>query len=642
MAVSGNEMAPKRRKIRGTFLPSQSGESSDGQSNGRLATLLGDIDGNDGSDDEDQSQQGDVDADEDVEEEEATGGDDAGWVMDEILPLPSRMIRGEERIYQEPLPKFNGSKAQGPNMKIIRDGKCHRPVDYVFLFFSTVILDTFLSATNAYGFNFIKDWTLLGLAEFKAFLSIILVLGLYKFPSRKCAFEKTIYGCQFANRLMNLGRFNNILRAWHYEDYTKYSEDNLKQAKKNDPFFPVKAFLVLLAQSFERAFNPGQFMDIDEQSIPWKGRHIARCYNPSKPEKWHFKVYSLNDAQTGYMMSFYLYQGKSESRPVDIPASEYPFHQLIGTKGKYQNKNHIIVTDNWYTSIGSIKFCLGSGNHSIGTVKTNKKGLCKATIFPKTGRGKQPRGAAIQMAKEIIPNQKVYQLSWQDNKPVHLLSTLPSYEGQVLRNSINKNGTFEKINIYRPSIVDHYNFGMGGTDNQDQNMSYYRPRIKTVSWTTRVLVHFFCASVFNAFVLYRLANDCETDYKYKDFIRDVAEQLSEDWMEIKHSDNANQREHVDGFKTRKGWSKDHIRRLSGTHTPVSSMVEQREIKNNKISIRTNSRGNCMICNTKVVVQCQECHVYLCVAKRVNCLSCWEQFHTCRDLMGCTFSAPAQT
>lgn len=39
-----------------------------------------------------------------------------------------------------------------------------------------------------------------------------------------------------------------------------------------DPFFVVKAFVVILADSFQRMFNCGQKLDIDEQCIPWKGR----------------------------------------------------------------------------------------------------------------------------------------------------------------------------------------------------------------------------------------------------------------------------------------------------------------------------------------------------------------------------------
>lgn len=451
---------------------------------------------------------------------------------------------------------------------------------------------------------------------------------------------KSSYGCQFVQQLMSYARFNSILHAWHYEDYATYTADEIKQEEKKDPFFPVKKFLILLAASFEKAFNPGQFMDIDEQSIPWKGRHIARCYNPNKLEKG--EMYSLNDSDTGYMMNFYIYQGKSEQRPDNIPATEYPFHQLIGQNQKYANTNHIIVSDNWYTSIGTMKFCIGSGNHSIGTVKTNKKGLCKTSLFPKTGRGKKKRGEMKQMVTKVLDEKPIYQLSWQDNKPVHLLSTLPSYSGTSTRNATKPSGDYEAVSINRPSVVANYNRGMGGTDCQDQYMSYYSPKIKTVAWTTRVLVHFFSAAVFNAFVLYKAhtADDPSMkQFKLVNFIREVAEALAYDHREaIKTGDHVT---NLSGPKKRKNWSTDKIQRMTGTHTPQIILANQVEMRKNVETIRSTLRGHCMICNLNVDVRCEQCQAYLCLRKSPGNLSCWQQFHTCPTLDNACFNATSE-
>ena len=35
-------------------------------------------------------------------------------------------------------------------------------------------------------------------------------------------------------------------------------------------------------------------IDLDEQSITWKSRHIYKSYNLMKPVKWPFKLYYLN------------------------------------------------------------------------------------------------------------------------------------------------------------------------------------------------------------------------------------------------------------------------------------------------------------------------------------------------------------
>ena len=44
---------------------------------------------------------------------------------------------------------------------------------------------------------------------------------------------------------------------------------------------------------------------------------------------------------------------------------------------------------------------------------------------------------------------------------------------------------------------------MGGTDGIDQRMSYYRPKVKTVSWIPKIFIHCLNSAVVNAFIVYR-------------------------------------------------------------------------------------------------------------------------------------------
>jgi hypothetical protein len=115
-----------------------------------------------------------------------------------------------------------------------------------------------------------------------------------------------------------------ILKAWHYTDYAQYTAEEIVTLKQADPFWPVASLEEDLNVVFGRNYNPGQCVDIDEQCIPWKGRHKCRCYNKSKPIKRHFKVLSINDSRSVYQHGFYLYRGKQENRPANVSASSYP------------------------------------------------------------------------------------------------------------------------------------------------------------------------------------------------------------------------------------------------------------------------------------------------------------------------------
>lgn len=94
----------------------------------------------------------------------------------------------------------------------------------------------------------------------------------------------------------------------------------------------------------------------------------------------------------------------------------------------------VVTTNNWYTSLQTIKLLL---ERSVGTVRTNKRGLPKEHVFPAKGENVKPR-------REFnccqLDNDNIYFISWMDNKPVHLLSTWKPFSSQVSRVQKNKTG----------------------------------------------------------------------------------------------------------------------------------------------------------------------------------------------------------
>lgn len=228
-----------------------------------------------------------------------------------------------------------------------------------------------VEATNSYGINYIKKWITLFPSEFLAFLGIITYMGIVSYSSRRAYWQHGIKGCEYIKRVMTRERFQQIVRAWHYEVQSGFSELELKALRKEDLFWAVKRFTTELSDRYEQGWTPGQNIDIDEQCIPWKGRHKCRTYNPKKPVKWHFKVLSLNCCSaSGYQSSFYLYQGKAEHRPPDITATAYPALQLLRNP-KFHHKGYILYTDNWFTSFQQLDIVSSRGIEMVGTIKGN-------------------------------------------------------------------------------------------------------------------------------------------------------------------------------------------------------------------------------------------------------------------------------
>ena len=450
-----------------------------------------------------------IDVDEGLAHEEQTNGD---WTETSFEDA-------------EDIPPFDHE--WGANVAYMQENSCSSCLDSFTCFFDDECLCTFVTATNNFGSqHFGSKWKPLDVNEFKTFLAAILVLGLIPVSSRDSAWGDNGLGIPLVKNLITKARFNQILRAWRYEDESGLTGEQINRNVKQSPFWYVKGFVDSLRDRFQKMYKLGQNVDIDEQCIPWKGRHISRCYNPNKPEKWHFKCFALNCSLTGYMINVYLYEGSAENRPMNVPATLYPIQKLFEPIGNYYDKGHIVATDNWYTSKQALLFVRDTlRNHYVGTCKANKKDIPKDGLFQKVGRGKKKRGACKQMV--ITENGKnAYFVAWQDNKPVHILSTIKSGLHECQRRIQNETTRrWERITYPQPSIIKTYNSAMGGTDSFDQRLSYFRPALKTRRYLARVFTHFLSASVVNAFIIHRQYHNTSNTFQLRPFIEKLIFEL---------------------------------------------------------------------------------------------------------------------
>jgi hypothetical protein len=64
-----------------------------------------------------------------------------------------------------------------------------------------------------------------------------------------------------------------------------------------------------------------------------------------------------------------------------------------------------------------------------------------------------------------VKSHNAFFISWMDNKPVHLLSSIRSEMGDCQRNASDRGKTnWRKVSFRQASIIKLYDSGMGGTD----------------------------------------------------------------------------------------------------------------------------------------------------------------------------------
>lgn len=542
---------------------------------------------------------------------------DLGALMWEVVPFP--VARAALKVF----PSFElrdrdvGVKIRG----------CNRlsPGSLFKKYFSEEVMRQFVDNSNSFARRTgIKDWEDVDVDEMYKFYAVLIVFSISTPPERRMAWRHDMFYIPILSHIMSCLRFEQIMRAWHWIDSSTFSEAEVRRMNREDPFWTVQSLIESFTDVSRKSYWPGQTISIDEQCIPFKGRHKCRCYNPNKPVKWHFKVFALNDAVSGYQWDFYLYRGKEVVEEVDptVTATMKPCLYLTDYD-VLKNKNYMLYTDNWYTSIPLLLKLRARGIHLCGTVKGQIRGTPYEHRFAATGRNKKVRGDMNQV-KTTVGEFDVYYISWMDRKPVHLISSYLGSTDLVTR-AVKQNGRHAEIEVTRPSIVGDYNYGMGGTDKIDQKLSYYRCYLKTRHWKRKIYAHLLNIVLVNSHILYKESRQLASDaqgFRLINFMEMVIKELA--FPNPEDSLPVNAMRPVPSARRRtEMWVSDPSR-LSNYHEP---MILSR--KGDTIGSSVDPRRTCRVCFTKVCTFCIQCNVALCFATQPhagNKKSCWHAFH----------------
>ena len=440
-------------------------------------------------------------------------------------------------------------------------------------------------------------------------------MGIVKLNQREDYWRDNLISQSFIFQKMTLDRFNSILLYLHYVDMTGISKEEEKERNQDDPFWKVDQFTKDIEIKCKMFYQLPQFMSIDEMCILFTGRHLARQYNPSKPSPYHLKIFCLNDSKTGYLYSFYPYRGTREKIPNNISASNYPAY-ILTEDNELHGHNHVLITDNWFTSEESLKLMKERDIYQIGTMRANKLGDAKEFAFKK-GERNLKRGMVKYSSNE---DNDIYFASWYDKKPVNCFSAIKSDMCRIFRTA--KNGHSEEVIC--PTVIELYNQHMGGTDLCDQMLQYYFPQTRSIKWCFRYISHFFYVCVRNSHILFKQTLKLDRNGKGYDLLSYI-KMLMMDLVTIDNMPIPQQpithniiRRNMDNIYN-------DPNRTTGIHTPV--LIDYIDNSNGE-STRIDKRRKCMECNDskRSGIMCLECNIALHLSpdKETNC---WYNFHS---------------
>jgi hypothetical protein len=515
--------------------------------------------------------------------------------------------------------------------------------EYFELVYDDAILQNYVTQTNLKVSKqpaLQRAWdnnTLLTIEELKKYFATDLYMDIVvREGDVKGYWSKNMWGDDFVKSLFNRKRFLAIRSNLTWMDTTDINPAERAQRNAADGFWTITGLFEEVTKKFKQYYIPTSKLSIDEITVFFKGRHRCRCYNPSKPNKWHFKIYALCDAKNGYVYDWFLYRGKDERRPPEFSASEYPIEKLTSENPLLHHKDYLLSVDNWFTSCRiAQRLTERRGIGFVGTIRTNRAGFPRVAVFPKTGAGVRPRGTISSMRNTINGND-YYITSWQDNKPVHMLSTFKPKRITVRRMMKGPGGVWAEQDIPCPTTIPIYNEAMKGCDVSDQNTAYYDARRRVQSrWQPRLDRRVFKTAVVNANILRNSGKDEEHQSSLLDFIKGLIVQWAGAELPLEEAAGEEEEENaaMEGplendaapnlkrRRTLQTWERNVRQRTTGSHFP--EVMKSERLANGGYS---NPRSNCMLCKRMVNSVCQTCGVHLCL-KSGNGVDCFRAFHT---------------
>lgn len=402
-----------------------------------------------------------------------------------------------------PQKKRRGGRAPAVDRKWLKKDLCSAPSDwnadmpaflqrdmtpaYIFdLFFDDEVINFTVTMTNLYAMQRGKPTFSVTADEIRGVLAILLLSGYVQLPSRRMFWENSddVHNPAVSS-IMSVNRFEEILRYLHFADN--------KNLAAGDKMAKIRPLYCRLNERFLLFWPPEQDLDVDESMIPYYGKHSAKQFIKGKPIRFGFKLWCLN-TRLGYLVQCEPYQGGGTQIDSDLGLGGSVVVDLLS---ELPSRNYVIYIDNYFTSLKLLQKLKGDGIACTGTVRANR--VEKAPLTPVEKMKKEERGS-YDYRTDV--NTGLVVVRWNDNSVVTVAS---NYHGVNPISSARRWSAAKKseITITQPNLINKYNYGMGGTDRMDQNVSQYRIGVRSKKWWWPLFAFLPDVVIQNAWHIYR-------------------------------------------------------------------------------------------------------------------------------------------
>jgi len=269
----------------------------------------------------------------------------------------------------------------------LQDSDYKTPESLFRLFFDNPVIDLIVQRTNQHAeeLRTQKDdyqqrpWKPVDRATILAYLGVLVHMGVHKEAETEMYWnldpsKGPIHAPVIA--AMSLVRWDQINRFFYV--FAIENRSLTDSGSKIRPFEKLNELAALLKERFQRYYEPGTHVTIDECIQLFTGRASEIVNIPSKPVPIGYKIWTL--AYQGYVLDF-LWHARG-SRPIDGPQglderwNEFSKTQQVVlqllTQMESKGEGHVVWLDNLFSSARLFKTLRGLGIGAAGTVRTSK------------------------------------------------------------------------------------------------------------------------------------------------------------------------------------------------------------------------------------------------------------------------------
>ncbi|XP_050298551.1 piggyBac transposable element-derived protein 3-like [Anthonomus grandis grandis] len=296
--------------------------------------------------------------------------------------------------------------------------------------------------------------------ELLHFLGILILSGYHSLPQTDMYWsldeDKTVH---IVRDCMNRNKFRSIKRNLHLSDNNNL--DKGYKYTKLRPFFDEK-FLQFGIFSFN--------LSIDEQMVPYFGRHSCKMFIKGKPVRFGFKLWCICSS-SGYLYKFIPYTGAAMKNS-DIGLGATVAVELLSIVKNPQNHN--VFFDNFFLSYKLLSLLKTKSYFATETIRENRTSHCPLVdnkVIPKKERGTYD--------SKFDESTQISLVKWNDSSIVTAISTHYHVEPLTSAKRYNRKSKKE-VSIPQPAVISRYKY-MGGVDLHDNGVANYRIGVMELS-----------------------------------------------------------------------------------------------------------------------------------------------------------------